>query len=99
MQLTMFAPVEVPPPQSSSGKTSLVSSRRATTPSGAFWLGLPEKMTRWSRQGAAYAACRRTGGWIVAYGCKFCGGHHIGHPPARVRQAIKARQRAAKGGC
>ena len=50
-------------------------------------------------QQAAYAACRRTGGWIVAYGCKFCGGHHIGHPPARVRQAIKARQRAAKGGC
>lgn len=50
-------------------------------------------------QQAAYAACRRSGQWIVAYGCKFCGGHHIGHPPARVRQAIKARQRAAKGGC
>ena len=46
-------------------------------------------------QQAAYAACRRSGQWIVAYGCKFCGGHHIGHPPARVHQAIKARQRAA----
>ena len=54
---------------------------------------------RFDNAQAAYAACRRTGGWIVAYGCKFCGGHHIGHPPARVRQAIKARQRAAKGGC
>lgn len=43
-------------------------------------------------QQAAHSACRNTGGWIVAYGCKFCGGHHIGHPPARVRQSIKARK-------
>lgn len=48
-------------------------------------------------QHAAAAAGRRTGAWIVAYGCRFCGGHHIGHPPAHVRQAIKDRQRAAKG--
>lgn len=48
-------------------------------------------------QTAASQACRRTGQWIVAYGCKFCGGHHIGHPPAHVRQSIKDRQRSREG--
>lgn len=43
-------------------------------------------------QAAATAACRRAHAWIVAYGCRFCGGHHIGHPPRNVRQAIKARR-------
>lgn len=43
-------------------------------------------------QAAATAACRRAHAWIVAYGCRFCGGHHIGHPPKNVRQAIKARR-------
>ena len=51
MQLTMFGAVAETSPQSFSGKTSPASSRRATTPSGAFWLGLPEKMSRFSRQG------------------------------------------------
>ena len=51
MQLTMFEPAEASPPPLSSGKTSPVFSPRKTTPSGAFWLGLPEKMTRWNRQG------------------------------------------------
>lgn len=43
-------------------------------------------------QHAAAAAGRRTQEWIVAYGCPFCGGHHIGHPPAHVRQSIRARR-------
>ena len=51
MQLTMFEPAEASPPPSSSGKTSPVFSPRKTTPSGAFWLGLPEKMSRFNRQG------------------------------------------------
>ena len=46
MQLTMFESVEDCPLVSSSGKTSPESSAQRTTPSGAFWLGLPEKMTR-----------------------------------------------------
>lgn len=41
---------------------------------------------------AATKACRRSGQWIVPYGCPFCGGLHIGHPPARVRQSITARK-------
>ena len=45
-----------------------------------------------AEQAAATAACRRAHAWIVAYGCRFCGGHHIGHPPRNVRQAIKARR-------
>lgn len=49
-----------------------------------------------SAQQAATQACRRTGQWIVAYGCSFCGGLHIGHPPARVRQSIKDRQRFSR---
>ncbi len=52
MQLTMFEDVLESPPPSFSGKTSQASYRPKTTPSGAFWLGLPEKMSRWSRQGA-----------------------------------------------
>ena len=52
MQLTMFESVEVSPPQSCFGKTSPESSAPKTTHSGAFWLGLPEKMTRSSHQGA-----------------------------------------------
>jgi hypothetical protein len=52
MQLTMFESVQDYPPVSSSGKTSPVFSARRTTPSGAFWLGLPEKMSRFNRQGA-----------------------------------------------
>ena len=51
MQLTMFEPAEASPPQSSFGKTSQASFQRVTTPSGAFWLGLPEKMSRFNRQG------------------------------------------------
>jgi len=43
-------------------------------------------------QHAAAAACRRSASWIVAYGCRFCGGHHIGHPPKNVRQSIKDRR-------
>ena len=51
MQLTMFdAPVESPK-QSSSGKTYPASSPQKTTHSGVFWLALPEKMNRSSRQG------------------------------------------------
>ena len=52
MQLTMFELDAVKTSASSSGKTSQASFQRRTTPSGAFWLGLPEKMTRWNRQGA-----------------------------------------------
>jgi hypothetical protein len=48
-------------PPSSSGKTSPVFSARKTTPSGAFWLGLPEKMTRWNRQGAV------VGRWLCVW--------------------------------
>jgi hypothetical protein len=40
---------------------------------------------------AAKSARRWTGDWIIPYGCQFCGGHHIGHPPAKVRQAIRAK--------
>ena len=52
MQLTMFAPAAESPPASSFGKTSPASYRPATTPSGAFWLGLPARMSHYSRQGA-----------------------------------------------
>jgi len=41
---------------------------------------------------AAASGRRKTAEWIIGYGCKFCGGFHIGHPPAKVRQAIKAKQ-------
>lgn len=51
MQLTMFELDAVKTSASSSGKTSLASSVPKTTHSGAFWLGLPEKMTRYSHQG------------------------------------------------
>lgn len=53
MQLTMFAPDEAMTSASSSGRTSPASSRPKTMLSGAFWLALPEKMTRWSHQGAS----------------------------------------------
>lgn len=41
---------------------------------------------------AAFQARNRThGDWIISYGCRFCGGFHIGHPPAKVRKAIRSR--------
>lgn len=52
MQLTMFELSEDSTPLLSSGKTSPEYSARRTTLSGAFWLGLPEKMSRFNRQGA-----------------------------------------------
>ena len=51
MQLTMFELDAVRQSASSSGKTSRASSAPRTTRSGAFWLGLPEKMSRYSHQG------------------------------------------------
>ena len=51
MQSTLFAFETDAPPQSSSGKTSPASYRPKTMPSGAFWLALPEKMSRFERQG------------------------------------------------
>lgn len=51
MQLTMFELDAVRTSASSSGKTSPAYSAPKTTRSGAFWLGLPEKMGHWSRQG------------------------------------------------
>lgn len=46
-----------------------------------------------SAHAAAANARRITGELITAYGCRFCGGFHIGHPPVRVRQAIADRRR------
>jgi len=43
---------------------------------------------------AAYSRRLKTSEWIIGYGCKFCGGFHIGHPPANVRQAIRAKHAA-----
>lgn len=34
---------------------------------------------RWKAERAALAARRRTGHWIAAYPCLYCGGWHIGH--------------------
>lgn len=42
---------------------------------------------------SAKAVHRKTGHWIEAYHCKFCGGFHIGHPPFNVRQSIVAQLR------
>ena len=33
------------------------------------------------------------GRWLQVYKCRFCGGWHVGHPPAEVRRAM-ARKRA-----
>lgn len=51
MQLTMFEQEPQSRPPLSFGKTSPEFYQQKTTPSGAFWLGLPEKMTRFNRQG------------------------------------------------
>jgi len=51
MQLTLFDLLEESPPASSSGRTSPASSQPRTTPSGAFWQGLPAKVSRWNHQG------------------------------------------------
>ena len=52
MQLTFLEPSEELTPPSSSGRTSKAYSAPKTMRSGAFWLGLPEKMTHFNRQGA-----------------------------------------------
>lgn len=35
---------------------------------------------------------RESGHRLNGYKCAFCNGFHIGHPPKRVRQAIRARR-------
>lgn len=37
---------------------------------------------------------RDKGDRIHAYRCPFCGGFHVGHPPAKVRQSIRAKRKA-----
>lgn len=51
MQLTMFESEQDSTPLTSSGKTSQASSAPKTTRSGAFWLALPAKMSRFNHQG------------------------------------------------
>jgi hypothetical protein len=43
----------------------------------------------WQRaaERAAAAASERSGDYIAAYGCRYCGGWHIGHPPKAKREA------------
>jgi hypothetical protein len=42
---------------------------------------------------AAWSLKQQQGGpLLVPYGCRFCGGVHIGHAPGRVRQALAARR-------
>ena len=55
MQLTLFELGAVSQAASSSGKTCLASSPLKTTPSAAFWQGLPVKIYHYSRQGASGA--------------------------------------------
>ena len=42
---------------------------------------------------SAKAVHRKTGHWIEAYHCVFCGAWHIGHPPRNVRQSIIAQNK------
>jgi hypothetical protein len=44
---------------------------------------------------AAWSLKQQQGGpLLVPYSCRFCGGVHIGHAPAKVRQAFAARRKA-----
>lgn len=42
-------------------------------------------------QAAAYKASGRLKSRMLPYKCDYCSGFHKGHPPARIKQAIKAR--------
>lgn len=43
--------------------------------------------------GAAWALKQQTGGPLLTpYGCRFCGGVHIGHTTASARQSLFARR-------
>lgn len=59
------------------------------------WKGC-EKKVRHPTRGEALVAWRiaksKWGGWLVVYRCDFCAGYHVGHPPRRVRQSIRARR-------
>lgn len=46
---------------------------------------LPEAQT------AAYTASGRFNSRMLPYKCEWCSGFHKGHPPARIRKAIKER--------
>lgn len=50
-----------------------------------------ERKIRFASAGAARdraRAIQRAGGYLLnVYPCEFCGGWHIGHPPARVEAA------------
>lgn len=53
-----------------------------------------EGKVRHASAGAAHIAALKTPG-THAYRCNFCGSYHVGHAPARIRQAIAARREAA----
>lgn len=36
---------------------------------------------------AARRASKQSGQWISGYGCRFCKGFHIGHPPRKKKTA------------
>lgn len=42
---------------------------------------------------AAWEARQRTGSLIWPYGCRWCKGYHIGHPPKEVIQSVRAKGR------
>ena len=45
---------------------------------------------------AARSLRRATGEHVHAYRCQHCAAWHVGHPPKRVRQAIRDRRRAGQ---
>lgn len=45
---------------------------------------------------AAFVNRRNTGEKLFAYGCKFCGGFHIGHQSRKQRKAMVAKAEAKK---
>lgn len=53
---------------------------------------------RYSIGSVAQEAARKTSGLVhsrlLAYKCVYCNGYHIGHTPARLRQAAQSRMGA-----
>jgi hypothetical protein len=53
-----------------------------------------ESKRAYPTQQAAWGGLKRTAGsGLLLYRCRWCGQYHVGHPPARVRQAIAAKRR------
>jgi hypothetical protein len=53
-------------------------------------------LTMTDANAAAYFTRKKFNSFVRAYGCKFCGGFHVGHPDKKTKHAIAAKNKSRR---